>query len=49
LIRASYKLPVPANADLRLVAEYSFTLNKSTIGLYDYTRHVLTVGLQARF
>lgn len=48
-VTASYKLPGPANADLRLVTEYSFTRNKSTIGLYDYTRRVLTVGLQARF
>lgn len=48
-LSASYKIPGITNSDLRLVTEYNYFRNQSTVDLNDYKRHVITVGLQARF
>lgn len=48
-LSASYRLPGMTSGDLRLVAEFNYVRNKSTVDLNDYMRRVLSIGLQARF
>src|SRR5690606_15259166 len=48
-LSASYRLSGVTSGDVRLVAEYNYFRNKSTVGVNDYLRRVLSVGVQARF
>ena len=45
----AYKVARVTSGDVRLVAEYNYFRNKSTVGVNDYLRRVLSVGVQARF